>query len=101
MSSEDSNVSRRSFVKGTATTAAALALAPMIVPRHVLGMGFQAPSDTLNVAMIGIGGMGMENMRALVAAGVNIVAICDADYAYVERSLAGKLRVPQGQTEPK
>ena len=64
---ESSNISRRSFVKGSATTAAALALGPMIVPRHVLGMGFQAPSDTLNVAMVGIGGMGMENMRSLIA----------------------------------
>jgi predicted dehydrogenase len=73
----------------------------MIVPRHVLGgVGYQAPSDTLNVAMVGIGGMGMSNMAALVAAGVNIVAICDADFPYVERSLAGRMRPPQGQTEP-
>jgi predicted dehydrogenase len=101
MSADDSsNISRRSFVKGSATTAAALALGPMIVPRHVLGMGYQAPSDTLNVAMIGIGGMGMQNMTALVNAGVNIVAICDADYGYVERSLAGRMRPPQGQTAP-
>ena len=97
---ESSNISRRSFVKGSATTAAALALGPMIVPRHVLGKGFQAPSDTLNVAMVGIGGMGMENMRSLIASGVNIVAICDADFAYVERSLAGRLRPAQGQTSP-
>ena len=100
MSPDDPTVSRRAFVKGSATTAAALALAPMIVPRHVLGMGFQAPSDTLNVAMVGIGGMGMSNLQALIAAGVNIVAICDADFAYVERSLAGRMRPPQGQTEP-
>ncbi|MEO8623473.1 MAG: Gfo/Idh/MocA family oxidoreductase [bacterium] len=73
----------------------------MIVPRHVLGgVGYQAPSDTLNVAMVGIGGMGMSNMAALVAAGVNIVAICDADFPYVERSLAGRMRPAQGQTEP-
>src|SRR6476620_9233373 len=97
---ESSKVSRRSVVKGSATTAAALALGPMIVPLHVLGMGFQAPSDTLHVAMVGIGGMGMSNMQALVNAGVNIVAICDADFAYVERSLAGRMRPPQGQTEP-
>jgi hypothetical protein len=72
---DSSNVSRRTFMKGSATTAAALALGPMIVPRHVLGMGYQAPSDTLNVAMVGIGGMGMSNLQALIAAGVNIVAI--------------------------
>lgn len=100
MSADDSApISRRTFVKNTATTAAALAVGPMIVPRHVLGMGFQAPSDTLNVAMIGIGGMGKENMIALVNAGANIVAICDADWGYVERAMAGRLRPPQGQTE--
>src|SRR5260221_628805 len=71
MSADDSvPISRRTFVKNTATTAAALAVGPMIVPRHVLGMGFQAPSDTLNVAMIGIGGMGKENMTSLINAGV-------------------------------
>ncbi len=100
MSADDSvPISRRAFVKNTATTAAALAVGPMIVPRHVLGMGFQAPSDTLNVAMIGIGGMGKENMISLVNAGANIVAICDADWGYVERAMAGRLRPPQGQTE--
>ncbi|MEP6989498.1 MAG: Gfo/Idh/MocA family oxidoreductase [bacterium] len=94
------NLSRRSFVKESATTAAAFALGPMIVPRHVLGgVGYRAPSDTLNVAMVGIGGMGMSNMQALVNAGVNIVAICDADFGYVERSLADRMRPRQGQTE--
>ena len=101
MSADDSPVSRRSFVKGSAGTAAAFALGPMIVPRHVLGgVGYRAPSDTLNVAMVGIGGMGMSNMQSLVNAGVNIVAICDADFPYVERSLASRMRPPQGQTSP-
>lgn len=98
MPTDDSSaISRRSFV----ATAAAFALGPMIVPRHVLGgVGYRPPSDTLNVAMVGIGGMGMSNMAALVAAGVNIVAICDADFPYVERSLVGHMRPAQGQTGP-
>jgi hypothetical protein len=88
-------------MKGSASTAASFALGPMIVPRHVLGgVGYRAPSDTLNVAMVGIGGMGMSNFAALVAAGVNIVAICDADFAYVERSLANRMRPAQGQSGP-
>ena len=41
-------VSRRQFV-GTVATAAGIT----IVPRHVLGAGFQAPSDTVNVAVVG------------------------------------------------
>jgi predicted dehydrogenase len=98
---ESSPISRRTFVKGSATTAAAFALGPMIVPRHVLGgVGYRAPSARLNVATVGIGGMGMSNMEALVAAGENIVAICDADFAYVERSLADRMRPSRGMTGP-
>ena len=41
MSSENLRITRRDFVK----TTAAAATAAMIVPRHVLGRGFQAPSD--------------------------------------------------------
>lgn len=97
--SDDAPISRRTFVLDTAGAAAAFALAPTIVPRHVLGgMGHRPPSRTLNVACVGIGGMGMNNMATLVEAGENIVAVCDVDYPYVERQLAGRLRPRQGQT---
>ena len=67
-------VSRRTFV-GTVATAAGIT----IVPRHVLGAGFQAPSDTVNVAIIGYSnGMGTSNMNN-VAKSDNIVALCDCD----------------------
>src|SRR5215218_548656 len=72
-------VTRRSFV----TTAAAAGAGVVIVPRHVLGRGFQAPSDTMNVAIVGIGGMGGSNARALMSQ--NIVAICDVDDAYTQK----------------
>jgi predicted dehydrogenase len=92
-------ISRRTFVLDTAGAAAAFALAPMIVPRHVLGgVGYRPPSRTLNIAIVGLGGMGMSNMLPLVLAGENIVAVCDVDYGYVERSLNGRLRPGQGQS---
>ena len=47
-------LSRRQFIAGVSASAASA----MIVPRHVLGRGRQAPSDTLNIAGIGIGGRG-------------------------------------------
>ncbi|MBN1893893.1 Gfo/Idh/MocA family oxidoreductase [bacterium] len=73
-SSERAVVSRRKFMAGTAAAAAAFTL----VPRRVLGgPGYQAPSDTLNIACIGIGGMGQTNLRALESQ--NIVALCDVD----------------------
>ncbi|MFI5169893.1 MAG: Gfo/Idh/MocA family protein [Vicinamibacterales bacterium] len=53
--------SRRRFI-ATASAAAAAT----IVPRHVLGgTGFVAPSDKVNVALIGAGGQGLQNTRAL------------------------------------
>jgi predicted dehydrogenase len=68
-------VSRRAFM-GTAATAAAFT----IVPRHVLGgTGFQAPSDTVNVAIVGYShGMGTSNLNN-IAKTDNIVALCDCD----------------------
>ncbi|MBN1559191.1 Gfo/Idh/MocA family oxidoreductase, partial [candidate division KSB1 bacterium] len=70
-------VTRRQFVK-----AAAAASAFTIVPRHVLGgSGQTAPSDKLNIAAVGIGGMGKNNIKA-VATTENIVALCDVDQQY-------------------
>ena len=70
------NINRRRFLAGTAMTAAAT-----IVPRHVLGgAGNIAPSEKLNIAGIGVGGMGKSNMMQLESE--NIVALCDVDHEY-------------------
>ncbi|HEX2780166.1 MAG TPA: Gfo/Idh/MocA family oxidoreductase [Gemmatimonadaceae bacterium] len=91
-----SDLTRRDFLEKTATAA----LGAMIVPRWVLGgKGYTPPSRKLDVAFVGIGGMGMENMAQMLDE--NIVAVCDVDYAYVERSLANRLRPPQGMTDPR
>jgi predicted dehydrogenase len=73
--------SRRTFL----TTTAASAAAAMIVPRRVLGRGFTPPSDTLNIAGVGVGGMGRTNLINL--ASQNIVALCDVDWGYAGRAL--------------
>ena len=84
-------ISRRDFVADSSKLAlGALLGPPMIVPRHVLGRGYRAPSDTLGVAIVGAGGMGMANMEQLLSE--RIVALCDVDFPYVERALAGRLR---------
>lgn len=70
----DPNLSRRSFL----TTSAAAAATLTIVPRHVLGgVGYQAPSDTLNIASIGVGGRASSDIFG--CAHENIVALCDVD----------------------
>jgi predicted dehydrogenase len=68
--------SRRDFVKSTALVGAAASLT--IVPRHVLGGPRQIPpSEKMNVAGIGVGGMGRGNLSRLESE--NIVALCDVD----------------------
>jgi len=52
----------------------------MILPRHVLGRGFIAPSDKLNIAGIGVGGKGASDLMEFAKSPfVNIVALCDVD----------------------
>lgn len=77
MNKEISNsISRRGFIS---TSAAALA-GLTIVPRHaVSGLGYKAPGDKLNIACVGIGGMGRVNIEN-VAKTENIVALCDVDW---------------------
>jgi predicted dehydrogenase len=84
------DVTRRDFVADSAR----LAFGAMIVPRHILGATRyqRAPSDTLNFACVGFGGMGMNNAAELIEAGENLVAVCDIDSAFVERQIAGRLR---------
>ena len=72
---------RREFIATGAIAAAAF----MIVPRHVLGRGQTPPSDTLNIAVVGINGMGASNAQAVMSQ--NIVAICDVDDRLVEDRL--------------
>ena len=74
-------VSRREFV----TTVAGAGAAFMIVPRHVLGRGFQAPSDLVNVATVGFSGMGASNTRAVMSQ--NVVALCDVDLDLLDERL--------------
>src|SRR6202048_2032549 len=86
--SAKNEVSRRKFlttaavaaVSGAATTANAFT----IVPRHVLGRGFTPPSDKLNIAGVGVGGIGRANLVALATQ--NIVALCDVDWDYAGKA---------------
>ncbi len=68
------DVSRRAFMP-------AAAAAFSFVPRRVLGgSGQAAPSDKLNIAGVGIGGMGKNYVKGCQSQ--NIVALCDVDSVY-------------------
>jgi predicted dehydrogenase len=68
--------SRRTFLTATSS----LALGFTIVPRHALGgAGFVAPSERVNLAGIGAGGMGGGDIATHARNGANVVALCDVD----------------------
>jgi len=68
--------SRRSFLSASAGTTLGLT----IVPRYVLGgQGQTPPSERINVAGIGVGGMGGGDIATFTKLGCNIVALCDVD----------------------
>src|SRR5438552_10480340 len=78
--SKKKEISRRTFLTKVAAGGAALT----IVPRNVLGRGFVPPSDTLNIAAAGVGGMGRSNLINLATQ--NIVALCDVDWDYAGKA---------------
>ena len=89
-------VTRRSFMGTAAATAAGIT----IVPRHVLGgTGFQAPSDTVNVAIVGyIHGIGTRNLDN-IAPSDNIAALVDCDEG--EAAKAALVRTGVAERHPK
>jgi len=75
-------MNRRQFAKTTLTGLGTISL----VPRHVLGgSGYTAPSDKLNIAGIGIGGMGSGNLKNCEQE--NIIALCDVDSSYAAKTI--------------
>jgi predicted dehydrogenase len=66
-------ISRRNFLATTATVTSFMAL-----PAHVLGLeGATSPNNKLNIAGIGVGGQGGNDIDEV--SGENIVALCDVD----------------------
>lgn len=77
-------ISRRDFLKTGTAAAAGLAVTPNVV----FGAAKKdkkkvAPSDKLNIAGIGVGGMGNGNLREMEK-NDNIVALCDVDWNYAQ-----------------
>jgi hypothetical protein len=75
---------RRSFIKSAGLAAAAVT----IVPRHVLGNGYIAPSDTLYIAGIGVGGKGTSDLTGFAGSidgkakghpKAKVAYLCDVD----------------------
>ena len=72
----EGGVSRRQFIKRTATASAGFT----IVPSHVVsGQGKTPPSETLGGALIGVGGRGPGTFKGL-GENVKMLARCDVKY---------------------
>ncbi len=94
-----SGLSRRRFLGRAAAVAAGLS----VVPRHVLGgPKFVAPSEKVNLAIIGCGGQGQANIRELFQhPDAQIIALADPAefedlHAFYFNSNAGRLPVKAG-----
>ena len=71
------SLSRRKFLRNLGVTATAF----IIVPRFVLGgRGFIAPSDTLYIASVGVGGKGTSDITGFAKnPKARIAFLCDVD----------------------
>jgi predicted dehydrogenase len=59
----------------------------LLLPRRVLGgPGYKAPGERLNIAGIGVGGMGGVYLRNMESE--NIVALCDVDEGFAAKTFA-------------
>ncbi len=75
---------RRDFLKKATVAAGGF----FIVPRHVLGKGFIAPSDKLNLAAVGSGGKGQSDIiNSWNSDANNVVSLCDVDWARAKTAI--------------
>jgi predicted dehydrogenase len=86
----DRRISRRSFVPAGGAAMAEFTIAP----RHVLGgAGYSAPSEKLNIAGVGVGGMGANYLQGCESE--NLVALADVDDVAAAKTVA---RYPNAKT---
>lgn len=74
------DLSRRGFLRNSAIAAAGIT----ILPSHVVsGLGHVTPSDMLNLASVGVGGVGRTKTGRMVeGGGARVVALADVDWKY-------------------
>ncbi len=78
---QSGKMTRKKFIKTSSLALAGIT----ILPSHVIsGLGYKAPSDKLNIAGIGVGGRGRGVLGGMQSE--NIVALCDVDWGYAERT---------------
>ena len=74
---ETNKITRRGFLGTSAVAAVGFSIVPS---NTIAGLGHKAPSDKLNIAGVGIGGMGFANLKNMETE--NIVGLCDVNWKY-------------------
>lgn len=79
---------RRDFLRKAAFATAGIGLSPTIVSASSLGLnGRTAPSDKINMILIGSGGMGRSNLNHFLRMeDMQVIAVCDVDDAQSARA---------------
>ncbi len=74
--------SRRNFLKASAAAGVAA-----IASRQILAAGpATTQANKLNVAVVGLGGQGRHNLNLILAAGDNVVGLCDVDAGMIAQA---------------
>jgi len=80
-----SQITRRSFLKGTAAIGGAVIGLPAIVPSSVFGAN--SPSNRIVMGAIGVGSQGTGDMQGFLSKSeVQMVAVCDVDRGHRDRA---------------
>ena len=75
---QNSPISRRSAILGGLRGAAAIATFSIVTRNVAAGGDNRPPSEKLNIAGVGLGAMGADNLKACESE--NIIALCDVDW---------------------
>lgn len=76
-------LTRRQVLQGVGAGVTAFTIAPS----HVLGGPARTPpSEKLNLAAVGVGGVGFGQVQACDRAGFNVVVLCDVDDMYARKA---------------
>ena len=89
---QGNGLTRRDWLGGAAATAGLLAIPGQAAARRL------RPSDRVNIAVIGAGGMGAQNMAKLTSQ--NIVALADVDFDHVAKSFVDNKGVARPEMQP-
>ena len=82
----DNKIDRRTFLQRSASTASAFVI-PTIITKSVLGQN--APSNNVNLAMIGVGGRGSGVMKWFAGKDdVRFLAVCDPNKTHRDRAIS-------------